>query len=98
MHFNKPKFNAFRRYLTRCRIENFNIGDEETKMIESDFVKMREGSNFQVEDLHSLLVISRLMGKLRGLTKLDKNCWEIAKQMESERNSRLEKRNANIEP
>lgn len=100
LHCIKPKLNALRRYLTRCRIETFNIGDEETKMIESDFVKMREGvgSNFQVEDLHSLLVLSRLIGKSRGLSKLDANCWEMAKQLEIERNARMEKRTANVEP
>lgn len=99
MHCIKPRLNSFRRYLTRCRLEDFKIGDEETKMIESDFVKMREGSNFQVEDLHSLLVLSRLIGKSRGLTNLNADCWELAKQMEIERSARLlEKKITRNEP
>lgn len=99
IHCIKPKLNAFRRYLTRCRIACFNIEDEETKMIERDFVTMRESnSNFQAEDLHSLLVLSRLIGKSRGFTKLDTSCWEMAKQMEVERSARLEKRNIKNEP
>ncbi|KAG5682248.1 hypothetical protein PVAND_011612 [Polypedilum vanderplanki] len=95
MHYMRPKLNAFRCYLTSCRLQSFDIGDEETKMIEADFVKMRENSNFQVEDLHKLLVISRLIGISKGLKFLDKSSWEIAKHMESERKDRLEKRNVN---
>jgi 6-phosphogluconate dehydrogenase len=80
-------------------LESFDIGDEETKMIESDFAKIRESNaNFQVEDLHSLLVLSRLIGIARGLKKLDENSWEMAKQMEFERNARLERRNVKNEP
>lgn len=94
IHCMKPKLNSFRRYLTRCRVETFDIGDEETKMIEKDFVKIREeGANFQVEDLHLLLVLSRLIGISRGLKKLDSSSWETAKQLEVERNLRLPKKN-----
>lgn len=99
IHCMKPKLNSFRRYLTACRVESFDIGLEETKMIETDFVKMREnGSNFQVEDLHMLLVLSRLNGIARGQKKLDTDAWELAKKMEIERNSRLEKKLATNEP
>lgn len=95
----KPKLNAFRRYLTRCRLENFDIADEETKMIESDFAKIREtNANFQIEDLHALLVLSRLIGVACGKKKLDANSWEIAKNLEFERNARLERRNVANEP
>jgi hypothetical protein len=99
LHCMKPKLNSFRRYLTICRTKTFDIGDEETKMIESDFVKMREsGSNFQVEDLHMLLVLSRLNGIARGQNKLSSDAWELAKQMEIERNSRMEKKLSKNEP
>lgn len=99
IHCIKPKLNSFRRYLTRCRLEKFDIEDEQTKMIESDFAKIRErNSNFQVENLHSLLVLSRLIGKSRGSKKLDENSWEMAKEMEFERTARLERKNVTIEP
>lgn len=99
LHCMKPKLNSFRRYLTACRTESFDIGDEETKMIESDFVKMRESAtDFQVEDLHLLMVLSRLNGIARGQKKLNADAWELAKNMEMERNSRLEKKLSKNEP
>lgn len=89
----RPKLTAYRRYLTKCRMQSFDINDEEIKMIESDFVKMRENSNsFQVENLHSLLVLSRLLGISKGLTRLDTDSWETAKMLELERMNRMEKR------
>lgn len=95
VHFIKPKLNAIRRYLTDCRIREFEIGDSETKMIENDFVKMREEANLQVEHLHSLLVISRLVGMSKGKKSLDIDSWEFAKKLEIERISRVESRAAN---
>jgi len=96
IHYMRPKLNAYRRYLTKCRLQSFDINDEEIRMIESDFVKMRESSNkFQVEHLHLLLVLSRLLGISKGLTRLDAHSWETAKRLELERMNRMEKRTAN---
>jgi len=90
MHFIKPKLNAVRRYLTECRTQDFEIGESETKMIESDFVAMREtNASLQVEHLHSLLVVSRLIGISQGLKSLNTSAWQSAKQMELERLARL---------
>ena len=77
--------------MTECRICEFEIGENETKVIENDFVKMREEFKLQVEDLHSLIVISRLVGISKGLKKLDLPAWEIAKILERERVQRLHK-------
>jgi Mini-chromosome maintenance replisome factor len=95
IHHMKPKLNMFRSYLTLCRMQNFDIKDEETKMIETDFVKMRENTNFHVENLHSLLVLSRLISISKGLKTLDISSWELAKQLEFERVTRFEKKNYN---
>lgn len=92
VHFLKPKLNAVRRYLTECRLSDFEIGENETKMIESDFVKMREETNLEVQHLHSLLVISRLIGISLGMKTLDLTSWETAKKLELERISRVEKK------
>lgn len=92
VHFLKPKLNAVRRYLTECRLSDFEIGENETKMIEVDFVKMREETNLEVQHLHSLLVISRLVGISMGLKSLDLSSWEMAKKLELERHSRVEKK------
>lgn len=64
-------------------------------MIEADFVKMREETNLQVEHLHSLLVVSRLIGISKGKKTLDIESWEAAKKLELERISRLDKRTKN---
>jgi Mini-chromosome maintenance replisome factor len=84
--------NAVRRYLTECRLSDFEIGENETKMIEVDFVRMREESNLEVQHLHSLLVISRLVGISFGKTSLDLSSWETAKKLELERFNRVEKK------
>lgn len=91
----KPTLNLVRKYLTECRLSDFEIGAEETKMIETDFVKMREETNLQVEHLHSLLVVSRLIGVSKGQKTLDTSSWETAKRLEIERNNRVEKRTSN---
>jgi Mini-chromosome maintenance replisome factor len=88
----KPKLNLVRKYLTECRLSDFEIGAEETKMIETDFVKMREEINLEVETLHSLLVVSRLIGLSKGLKTLDTASWETAKRLEVERNSRVSRK------
>lgn len=96
LHYMRPKLNAYRRYLTKCRMQQFDINEDEIKMIETDFVKIRESlKNFQVENLHSLLVLSRLLGISKGLTRLDMESWESAKKFEIERSARMEKRNVN---
>lgn len=95
MHFLKPKLNAVRRYLTECRLRDFNIGEEETKMIENDFVAMREEANMDIDHLHSLLVLSRLIGIAKGQTSLDTPAWETAKHLEIERIKRVGKKVVN---
>lgn len=41
------------------------------------------------EDLHNLLVLTRLVGLSKGVNKLDAECWSIAKSMEEQRKNRL---------
>ncbi|XP_070498639.1 mini-chromosome maintenance complex-binding protein [Chironomus tepperi] len=96
IHYMRPKLNAYRRYLTKCRLQSFDINDDEIKMIESDFAKMREhNSNVQVQQLHLLLVLSRLIGISKGLQRLDVDSWETAKRLELERMDRMEHNTAN---
>lgn len=90
LHFLKPKLNAIRRYLTECRMQDFEITESGRKLIESDFVKLRETTNVQVEDLHSLLVISRLVGISRGLKKFELESWATAKRLENWRLERID--------
>lgn len=92
VHFIKPKLNAVRLYLTQCRLSDFDISEEQTSIVEKDFVKLREETNLQVEHLHSFLVISRLVGISMGKKCLDLESWDTAKKLEFDRLSRVEKK------
>lgn len=92
VHYIKPRLNSIRRYLVQCRHANFEIEEEETKMIEKDFAKMREDANLQVDELHCLMVVSRLIGISEGKAKLDESAWNTAKGLEIERLSRFAKK------
>lgn len=86
----RTKLPAIRRYLTLCKIQEFAMKDDESQMIEDDFVEMRkEDKNIGPEQLHNLLVLSRLTGIGRGLNALTKESWLKAKDMEMQRLKRL---------
>lgn len=59
-------------------------------MIQNDFVEMRRNFNATAEDLHCLLILSRMMGILQGKKVLDTNVWNEAKRMEEDRRCRIE--------
>ena len=63
---------------------------DDTEMIQNDFVEMRKADSVtNVDDLHSLLVLSRLLAIARGKQILDKESWNLAKEMETKRRQRL---------
>ncbi|KAL5277760.1 MCMBP family protein [Megaselia abdita] len=88
----RTKLNSIRRYLTLCKVQEFVMNDVEGKMIEDDFVEMRKANkNIGPEQLHNLLVLSRLLGIGVGQTALSKDSWLKAKDMERQREERLAK-------
>lgn len=58
-------------------------------MIQNDFVAMRQDFNASAEDLHSMLILSRMLGIIQGKVVLDEQSWNDAKQMEQERRKRV---------
>lgn len=58
-------------------------------MIENDFVDMRKESGATADDLHSLIVLSRLIALCRGKTTLNDELWKHARSLESERRKRI---------
>lgn len=58
-------------------------------MIENDFVEMRRKSGATADDLHSLIVLSRLIALCRGRTSLSGELWQHAKSLETERRKRI---------
>lgn len=60
-------------------------------MIQQDFVDMRRANvKSNADDLHGLLVLSRLLGISRGKESLDKETWHLATEYESKRRQRLQ--------
>ncbi|XP_017041399.2 mini-chromosome maintenance complex-binding protein [Drosophila ficusphila] len=91
-HYLQPtRLEQFRKYLTSARISNFNVSEEHTEMIQQDFVDMRKANvKSNADDLHGLLVLSRLLGIARGKETLDKETWQLATEFESKRRQRLQ--------
>lgn len=90
-HFAQPKLDAIRCYLTSAKLSRFDMNSAESEMIQTDFVEMRKANcKVGADELHKLLVLSRLLAIASGKSKLDKESWEKAKNMESIRGNRLE--------
>ncbi|XP_062557776.1 mini-chromosome maintenance complex-binding protein [Armigeres subalbatus] len=89
-HFIQPKLIEMRKFLTRQRIQEFDMKNFNPEIIQNDFVQMRKENDASADDLHSLLVLARLLGLSRGKSTMDQECWEYAKQLEQERKNRLE--------
>ena len=65
--------------------------------IQEDFVKMRqENKSFTGDNLHTLMVFSRLMALSHGKNTLTIESWKRALEIETERWSRLPKRNNSL--
>lgn len=60
--FLKPKLNLIRRFLTEMRLSDFDMNPENMKMIQEDFIEMRRSFNATADDLHMMLILSRMLG------------------------------------
>ncbi|XP_020810210.1 mini-chromosome maintenance complex-binding protein [Drosophila serrata] len=91
-HFLQPaRLQQFRKYLTTARISQFRVSEEHTEMIQQEFVDMRKANvKSSANDLHGLLVLSRLLGIARGKHELDKETWHLATELEAKRRQRLQ--------
>lgn len=92
LHYLQPgRLQQFRNYLTMSRIGQFSVSEEHTEMIQQEFVDMRKANvKSNADDLHCLLVLSRLLGIARGHVTLDKETWHLATEFESKRRQRLQ--------
>lgn len=91
-HYLQPsRLQQFRKYLTTARTSGFNVSEEHTEMIQQDFVDMRKANvKSNADDLHGLLVLSRLLGIARGKDTLDKEIWQLATEFEAKRRQRIQ--------
>ncbi|XP_063047874.1 mini-chromosome maintenance complex-binding protein [Engraulis encrasicolus] len=86
------QINKFRLYLTVARTLEYSITEEVTKAVEEDFVEMRKDDpqSMTAEDLHRMLVVSRLLSISLGQTTLPTDVWMKTKHMELLRMSRIQ--------
>lgn len=84
--------NKFRIYLSLLRLMDYSISEDVTKAVEDDFVDMRKDDpqSMSADDLHRLLLVARLLSLSCGHKSLSRERWHKAKQLESQRKSRLQ--------
>lgn len=69
---------------------DFDLGEEMMKKIGEDYVSLRqEERTVSAFDLHTLLVLSRLLALSRGRSVMTSEDWNRAVEMETERKLRL---------
>lgn len=86
------QLNKYRLFLSVARQHDYSISEEVTKAVEDDFVDMRKDDpqSMTAEDLHRMLVVSRLLSVSCGQSSLSMDIWNKAKQMELLRTSRIQ--------
>lgn len=92
LHYLQPqRLQQFRTYLTLARTTQFSVNEDLAEIIQQEFVDMRKANvKSNADDLHGLLVLSRLLGIARGKEVLDKESWNLATEYESKRRQRLQ--------
>ncbi|XP_042560954.1 mini-chromosome maintenance complex-binding protein isoform X2 [Clupea harengus] len=86
------QMNRYRLYLSVTRRMDYSISEEVTKAVEEDFVEMRKDDpqSMSAEDLHRMLVVSRLLSLSFGQTTLSTDVWMKTKHLEMLRMSRIQ--------
>ena len=85
------QLNRLRNYLTSAKSMHFELTEEAQNFVQEDFVQQRQNPNADIktsEDLHSLLVLARLICLSRGEKSLNPSIWNEAKNLEKERKQR----------
>ncbi|XP_001600675.2 mini-chromosome maintenance complex-binding protein isoform X1 [Nasonia vitripennis] len=91
---DETRLNDIRQYVNSLKNAKFDFAKETAKVIQDDFVRLRQADkSFSADNLHSLMVLSRLMSLSHGLNSLEPEMWKRSLEMEMERISRLPKRN-----
>ncbi|XP_046680106.1 mini-chromosome maintenance complex-binding protein-like [Homalodisca vitripennis] len=89
-YLREPLLSQLRVYLSLVSTADYDLTPEVQQIVQEDFVKMRqEQAKTSAQDLHSLLVLAKLLSLSQGARCLTKECWEMARQMESKRKARI---------
>ncbi|XP_044268941.1 mini-chromosome maintenance complex-binding protein [Tribolium madens] len=94
-HFLKPELlDDIRLYLTSARLTQYDLSDNVLEMVQNKFVEMRQSGHVTGDDLHSLLVLARLVCISQGKNTLDEGCWKKACALEEARKERIKYRSS----
>lgn len=86
---NPDLLNEIRVYLTLARSLTYEISDAMQELIQQEFVELRQKRNITADDLHHLLVLTRLVSMSEGKTVPDEECWRKACKLEEKRTERI---------
>ncbi|XP_055692204.1 mini-chromosome maintenance complex-binding protein [Lutzomyia longipalpis] len=89
--FIRTRLEVIRGFLASQKVAKFDLYGDIQTTVQEDLVTMRKTFNASSEELHSLLTLSRLVGKSMGKSKLDEETWELVKNMDQERRQRMKK-------
>ncbi|KAK7868306.1 hypothetical protein R5R35_013891 [Gryllus longicercus] len=90
-NYLQPVLQRLRAYILCVQSAKCDINSEMQQIIQNDFVKLRQDSNFNAsaEDLHNLIVLARLQALSVGETILTASTWEKTVNLEMQRKQRL---------
>ena len=82
-----------RKFITLSRHMQFSVTDEVQAAVERDFVASRQQQQeahlrMTAEDLHSMLVLSRLLSLSRAVGTMTEEVWQEVKELEREKRRR----------
>ncbi|XP_053996434.1 mini-chromosome maintenance complex-binding protein [Hylaeus anthracinus] len=84
------RLTNIRQYLKHVKNVKFEFNEDIVNEIQSDFVKMRQtNKNVNVDHLHGLMILARLLSLSNGLNTLSTDYWKKAVEMEAQRLNRL---------
>ena len=86
--------DRLRKFITLSRHMQFSVTDEVQAAVERDFVASRQQQQeaghqrMTAEDLHSMLVLSRLLSLSRAVGTMTEEVWQEVKELEREKRRR----------
>ncbi|XP_058797024.1 mini-chromosome maintenance complex-binding protein isoform X2 [Phymastichus coffea] len=90
---DENRLTDIRQYISTLKHAKFDFTEETSEVIQDDFVRLRHiYKKFTPDDLHSLMVLSRLMSLSHGLNVLKPDMWKRSLKLEMERLNRLSRR------
>ncbi|KAG8212697.1 hypothetical protein J437_LFUL019597 [Ladona fulva] len=91
-YLKEPLLNRIRQFLTVVKLANYSLGEDMQKVVQEDFVEMRKNNaegKITADDLHTRLILGRLLSLSYGQQYLTKELWDHACKLENNRKAIL---------